>query len=399
MIELTELAVDLWIYGLPIVIAVWAVLRLSGRISARARYVVAATGLVAAIVVPLLLSFAEDVAPLPIGVAALAEPPAALPSRVTWAWVIGAALLVVQNLVAHGLLALRRRDYSPADAGLRDALQWPDGVPLLVGSVAPMTAGLFRPYVVVPEGLLDEVDRDVARSIARHELAHVAWRDPLVYATARAISALFWIAPAWLLLTAIRREREFAADEAAVHDARGADGYVSALLETCRRSIRERRLAASITGGDLHARIRKLLGLQQTRFSWAGVGALTIASWLLISAGPARFAIERVSPAIVPSQPVKSETSRESIDVQTPAPARRIPRNAIVKPLVDEPLRWRDVTAVNLTPGIAPPESPPPDPAPRDHVDVHVEGDTHVDVHIDDEPDRKVIRIRNVIRR
>jgi TonB family protein len=56
--------------------------------------------------------------------------------------------------------------------------------------------------------------------IARHELAHARWRDPLLNALQRIIRALLWPSlPLWFLQHCAHTEREVAADRAAIIDA------------------------------------------------------------------------------------------------------------------------------------------------------------------------------------
>jgi beta-lactamase regulating signal transducer with metallopeptidase domain len=392
MIELLELAADLWVFGIPVVMLVWAVLRLAVRASGRTRYAIAVAGLLATIVAPLLISSLERnpaaiTTAHPIGIDSASEPlgTAAVLAAI---WIAGALLLLAREVRGHVRLA-RLRMGPAAPAELRRQLRWPDDVALYVGGAAPMTAGLMRPYVVVPAELLDVFDSRAARRIALHELAHARWRDPLVYAILRLATIAFWIGPVWPLLRWVRREREAAADDAALREDADREGYVEALLHVSRETIAHRDLLSAAAGSDLEHRICRIVMDRPSGHPIAAVAVLLLAVSMAAAAAPARYALPQltaVTTAVLqsPAPAPAAEAVRS-----TPALARRRAPRVVV-----EALPGSRFVAANLEPAVV--AEPPPLPI---HVDRHVDVDRHVarDVHVTD-PDKKVIRIRNVIR-
>ena len=132
-------------------------------------------------------------------------------------WAFGAILVSARGL--GGLLSLRslRRGSVPA-AAERLPVAVPRGcsVRLSADCAGPMTWGVIRPVILLPD---DAFDWPAARLEAalRHELAHVRSRDSLVQAMALLTSALYWPNPLlrWAA-GALRREAEAAADDAVI---------------------------------------------------------------------------------------------------------------------------------------------------------------------------------------
>jgi len=211
-------------------------------------------------------------------------------------WIAGSLLLVMRDAAGHIALRRARRTWSDAPDALKDVLEWPRRVPLLVAAdTAPMTVGLLRPTVVLPRDLVETFPVNVLRRIARHELSHATWRDPLVYAVLRLAAALFWLAPVWPLLRWTRREREAAADEMALRGAAGEEEhYVAALLRLARSAFAD---VPAMAGSDLEYRARRIL-TPAPRFSIAASIALAIGCALLASATPVDFGEERVVLAV-----------------------------------------------------------------------------------------------------
>jgi beta-lactamase regulating signal transducer with metallopeptidase domain len=276
-----ELFVNLWMSGVPMAVIVWAVLRLTVNAPARLRYGIAVAGFMA-MLVPW-WSVREPGAALDGAAMAVADPVAQV---LPVGWVAIAAILVLRDAMGHVRLRRARRALADAPAELKRALDWPASVPLLVsGRAMPYTAGLLRPAVVLPRDLGERFPMEVVQRIARHELSHARWRDPLVYAALRVVAAMFWAAPVWIVLRWVRRERESAADAFALRDAPGAEeSYVTALVRFARPS---RELAPAMAASDLQYRARRILA--RPRVSFVAVPALMLGAALFAVAAPVRL--------------------------------------------------------------------------------------------------------------
>jgi hypothetical protein len=182
-------------------------------------------------------------------------------------WTGVAALLLAREAFGHLALARLRRRWRPASAALRRSLGWPAGVALYLDSHdGPFAAGVFTRAVVLPEPLLSCCAARTAEALARHELDHARWRDPLANAVLRIVRCTLWVSPAlWLLERTVRAESEAAADQRAVESLAPAD-FAAALVAVAR--WRQSRRTADGLGllaayaahpGMLEQRVHRLL--------------------------------------------------------------------------------------------------------------------------------------------
>jgi beta-lactamase regulating signal transducer with metallopeptidase domain len=128
---------------------------------------------------------------------------------------------------------------------------------------APLTAGVFRPRVLLPQGWRDWPAENL-RAVLAHEAAHVRRRDGMIALMAQANRCLFWFHPlAWWLEREIVATAEQAADEAALGIATAPRAYAQILIEMAdevrRRGGRSAAQALSMAGGVLERRIDSIL--------------------------------------------------------------------------------------------------------------------------------------------
>ena len=109
---------------------------------------------------------------------------------------------------------------------------------------APVRFGRWnRPFVVVPEQLLNDLPADAAEALLAHECAHLARRDELWRLTELLACGLWWWLPtAWLAASAGRRREELCCDAAVLHARRHAPDpagpYAAALLAAAEFLVR-----------------------------------------------------------------------------------------------------------------------------------------------------------------
>lgn len=147
-------------------------------------------------------------------------------------WILVAPVFVLRDILSLRRLTKARKLWREATASERKELDFPDETRLCFSEVSPATVGFFRPSVVLPENFPDDLSLSQRCCIARHELSHARWRDPLIGFALRLIRALFWFSPAlWMLERIAVGERESAADRAAVGNCLGNElqGNVTAL--------------------------------------------------------------------------------------------------------------------------------------------------------------------------
>jgi carboxyl-terminal processing protease len=157
----------------------------------------------------------------------------------------------------------------------------------------PMTWGLFRPIILVPDDATGWPEGRLTTALL-HELAHVRRRDFLTQLAARAACVAYWFNPlAWLALARVRREQEHAADDFALECGLDRHGYAVDLLAIVTgRSLSGPR-AAVATAMAVPSRLeRRLRGILDDRRPRRGPGRQAVA---LIAAASAIMVVPLAS--------------------------------------------------------------------------------------------------------
>ena len=147
----------------------------------------------------------------------------------------------------------------------------------IVDSLAsPVTAGFWRPVVLVPAALVTGMPPQLLEALLAHELGHVRRHDYLVNLVQNVIEALLFYHPAvWWISRRIRHEREQIADDFAARRLGEPRRLARALSELERMQFSGHHLAQAATGGDLTARVRRLVRPDPQALDWrAGIPVL-----------------------------------------------------------------------------------------------------------------------------
>jgi beta-lactamase regulating signal transducer with metallopeptidase domain len=197
--------------------------------------------------------------------------------------------LVASRLRFAGVVRPAPSDWQDRLSALASRVGISGPVRLLVSSLAqtPMAVGHLRPVILVPLGALAGLPADQLEALLAHELAHVFRYDYLANLLQSVVEALLFYHPAvWWISKQIRAERELCCDDIAVAIAGDRIRYARALadLEAFRSASAQPVLAA--TGGDLLARIRRLVDPSTTTTARPGLGA-AIAIAILVFVGAA----------------------------------------------------------------------------------------------------------------
>jgi len=259
----------------------------------QARYAVACLALLACVLAPLgtfIVQFAAA-SPEPLTTASVSNvvaaphlrgvlfdfvpPPEQLSAYLPWIvalWAAGASVMSLR--IAMGLMWIQRlRDTPQSDLqtawqarldamavhfGLRRGV----ALRLVDNLDTPVSAGWWRPVVLLPAALLTRMPTDLIEALLAHELAHIRRHDYLVNLLQNAVEALLFYHPVtWWLSRRIRAEREQIADQLAAEVACAPRRLAVALYELSEipRNHPTLHLAQAARGGQLMSRIEQLV--------------------------------------------------------------------------------------------------------------------------------------------
>lgn len=206
--------------------------------------------------------------------------PGALLRALPWLWLAG-----VLGVLALLLLAQRRLDAllqrsMPASAALQQLLadcRQQTGCRTTVsvrhsGDVeVPMITGLWRPVLLLPGALQQQLTESQLRHVFVHELTHLKRGDILINWCVALVQALHWFNPVvWFAFHCLRQDRELACDSATLQQLAPAEraSYGHTLLQlndvVSARPVPAVALGILQSSSHLHRRIHMLV--QQPRY-------------------------------------------------------------------------------------------------------------------------------------
>ena len=150
---------------------------------------------------------------------------------------------------------------------------------------SPISLGLWRPTIVMPEGLISSLDARQLHDVLVHECAHFLKRDHATGVLERAIQIVFWLHPAvYVLSQELAKAREELCDNYVLRGGNVPD-YARTLLFVSQRAGRTRPTYSSAIGflqgpRRLEVRVRSLLDKRRklvTRMNSAAFGLLALA--------------------------------------------------------------------------------------------------------------------------
>jgi len=154
-------------------------------------------------------------------------------------------------------------------------------------SIEPGVFGVFRPILVLPDGIADRLTGAQFQAIVAHEMCHMRRRDNLWSAVHMLVEAIFWFHPLVLWIGArMVEERERACDEDVLQSGFDPQVYAEGILRICELYVASpMEFVAGVSGPNLKKRIEdimtnrevKALGLGKSLFLTAvGVTALIV---------------------------------------------------------------------------------------------------------------------------
>jgi uncharacterized protein (TIGR03435 family) len=148
---------------------------------------------------------------------------------------------------------------------VRAASPLPLGLPIRILSTTarlePGVVGVFRPVLLLPEGITVRLTQAQLQAVLAHELCHVRRRDNLAAAVHMLVEAMFWFYPlVWWLGARMVDERERACDEGVLQAGNQAQVYAESILKVCEFYLESPLTCVSgISGSDLKKRMERIM--------------------------------------------------------------------------------------------------------------------------------------------
>lgn len=235
------------------------------------------------------------------------------------AWVVGTWALCALALavrMALGLLWIGRaaahERHDPAWQARAERMAARFGIDRAVrlriveGLGSPVTAGWWRPVVLVPASLVSGMPAHLLEALLAHEMAHIKRHDYLVNLGQNVVETLLFYHPAvWWISGRIRVEREQVADDFAARELGEPRRLALALSELEKFQFSTHHLAQAANGGDLMSRIKRLIRPESQTLgqalNWKAaipvLGLAAMCTAVFAHAAPAKLA-EAEKPAI-----------------------------------------------------------------------------------------------------
>ena len=142
-------------------------------------------------------------------------------------------------------------------------------LPVLTSSrpIEPGLIGIFRPVLMLPEGIQARLSTQEMDAVLAHELCHFRRRDNLTAAIHMLVESIFWFHPlVWWLGRRLMTERERACDEAVLAAGNDPRVFAEGILNVCRFYVEAPQACASaLSGANLRTRIETILANRTAR--------------------------------------------------------------------------------------------------------------------------------------
>lgn len=233
-------------------------------------------------------------------------------------WLVCAILFAAYFVIGYACMVRRFRGTriapQPSIDALLDRFRFSRDPRICVSSSrrAPLTFGVFRPTVLLPEDL--PVGDAQFQLILAHELAHIRRKDCLRKLLLTVCLCLYWWNPlVWLMVWLANRDMELACDEAVLR-ALGPDckkAYALTLLDMAQRNPKSAPLCSGFAKSSDEERIRAILSFKRIP-AWVGI---CVSVLFVLTASV--FTTQAASPAAVPEpEPaVQEEIPEENVAV------------------------------------------------------------------------------------
>ncbi len=176
-------------------------------------------------------------------------------------WAIGCGALVFSLWMRWRRMRVTLRAATPLPLAI--------GIPALSSAsiLEPGVFGLFRPVLLLPDGIADRLAPSELQAILAHELCHIRRRDNLAMLMHMVVEVVFWFHPlVWWLGARLMDERERACDEEVLRTGSEAEAYAEGILKVCELYLQSPlKCVSGVSGANLKKRIEAIMANQPMR--------------------------------------------------------------------------------------------------------------------------------------
>ncbi|MGD8501640.1 MAG: M56 family metallopeptidase, partial [Phycisphaerales bacterium] len=208
-------------------------------------------------------------------------------------WLAGALALAVYVCASNfNLLRIVKRRRPLTDQKILDLLEdckSQMGIRIILGVVttdkvkSPALFGFVRPRLLLPEGMIEALDREELRYVFLHELAHLKRHDIYIGWLMSLLQVLHWFNPlVWLAFYRMRADRELACDALVLARTRSDESksygrIIVSLLERFSRSQPLPAMAGILeTKAQLKRRITMITKFKKNSYQWSPLAVILI---------------------------------------------------------------------------------------------------------------------------
>ena len=247
-----------------------------------------------------------------------------VPSVLTGIWFCGFAAIALIRF--RSWLRIRAVLRASTDRGIPATVS----IRMSPGLLEPGIVGVFRPVLLLPEGIVERLTPSELETVLAHELCHVRRRDNLFASIHMIAEAVFWFHPMiWWAGARMVEEREGACDEEVLSLGNQPEVYAGAILSVC-KLYNESPLAcvSGVTGAGIRRRIEAIMtnraarGLNHAKkLLLAGAAAVALAGPVLIGLGLGVGNIPAIhAQSLVPVPPVSATPPAPAAPPVPPTP-------------------------------------------------------------------------------
>jgi uncharacterized protein (TIGR03435 family) len=191
----------------------------------------------------------------------------------------------------------------------------------------PGVFGIYRPVLLLPEGIFERLTPKQLQSVIAHELCHIRYRDNLIAAIHMLVETVLWFHPlVWWIGKRMIEERERACDEEVLRLGSEPHVYAEGILNICKSYVESPLVCVSgVTGSNLKKRIEAIMANRVARNLSVGKIVLLVNAAVLALAGPIVIGVVRLQP-IHAQTPGDVRVARFEVSSVKPVAPNRVSR-------------------------------------------------------------------------